>query len=77
MNCSPAMAMVRLPPVLPAPPPAPSAAMLVTITALRRESGLDQGGGDAGGDVNGGCATTREGSDGAVGGCATTLAERS
>ena len=46
--------------------------MLVTITALRRESGLDQGGGDAGGNVNGGCATTREGSDGAVGGCATT-----
>ena len=52
-------------------------AMLVTITALRRESGLDQGGGDAGGNVNGGCATTREGSDGAVAGCATTRAERS
>ena len=65
-------------------------AMLVTITALRREADTDQGGGDADGAVGGsattredshgavgGCATTREGSDGAVGGCATTLAERS
>ena len=42
-------------------------ATLVTVTSLRREPHPDQGGGQAGG-----CATTREGSDGAVAGCATT-----
>ena len=51
--------------------------MLLTIAALRDEADTNQGGGDAGGDVNGGCATTREALDGAVGGCATTRAERS
>ena len=47
-------------------------AMLLAITALRREPTADQGGA-----VAGGCATTLEGSDVAVAGCATTLAERS